>query len=74
MESDEALRDRIRYVAGESREIEFAADQKLDELAWRYNLKRRQIDPERTQPIARREYKLDDRTWLRQHLGQWVTP
>ena len=45
MESDEALRDRLLYVAGDgdllTRIIASASGAKLDEIAGCYNLKRR---------------------------------
>ncbi len=50
METDDQLRIRIRYVAGDSREFG-AAGAKLDEVADRYGLKRRRIDSEETAPI-----------------------
>lgn len=46
-ETDAELRDRLRYVAGEApgilHEIERASDEKLEDLASRFNLKRRRV-------------------------------
>ncbi len=52
METDDELRARVQYVAGDIRELGVSGG-KLDEVAWRYNLKRRKRDVERTQPIVR---------------------
>ncbi len=52
METDDQLRARIRYVAGDIRDLAHSGE-KLDEVAWRFDLKRRKIDRETTQPIKR---------------------
>jgi hypothetical protein len=55
METDDELRARIVYVAGEvelTRRLRLNA--KLDAIAEEYGLKRRRKDRETTQPIARR--------------------
>lgn len=66
METDDELRERIRYVAGDIRELG-VSNGKLDEVAWRYSLKRRKRDVERTQPIVRPA--LPDT-----YLAPWETP
>lgn len=49
MESDDSLRKRIEYVADDgfgqrlAREIAEADGERLDEIAYRYNLKRRRL-------------------------------
>lgn len=63
METDDQLRIRIRYVAGDSRELG-AAGAKLDEVADRYGLKRRKIKQAPLFP----DY---DKAFMRDYLGQW---
>lgn len=46
-ESDESLRERLLYVAGDgerlAHEIVHSEGRLLDELAWRFGLKRREV-------------------------------
>lgn len=63
METDDGLRGRIRYVAGDSPNLETARGLDLDRIAGRLHLKRREI---RTEP------KEFSRQYLRQYLGKDV--
>ncbi len=40
-ETDDELRARIVYVAGDNQETRYATGIKLDDIAWRYGLRRR---------------------------------
>lgn len=78
METDDQLRARIRYVAGESRELTYAQHEDLDAVARRHGLQRRKIDRETTQPITfKSAYAValdpgDENVFLKHYVDQWA--